>query len=30
MGGIVGKRFAQAIDYAVENTLPLIVFSTSG
>ena len=30
MGGVVGKRFAQAIDYAVENNLPLICFSTSG
>jgi acetyl-CoA carboxylase carboxyl transferase subunit beta len=30
MGGVVGKRFAQAIDYAVENKLPLICFSTSG
>ena len=30
MGAIVGKRFAAAVDYAVENSHPLIVFSTSG
>ncbi len=30
MGAIVGKRFAAAVDYAVENSHPLLVFSTSG
>jgi acetyl-CoA carboxylase carboxyl transferase subunit beta len=30
MGAIVGKRFTAAVDYAVENSHPLIVFSTSG
>ena len=30
MGAIVGKRFTAAVDYAVENKHPLLVFSTSG
>ena len=30
MGAIVGKRFTTAVDYAVENKHPLLVFSTSG
>ena len=30
MGAVVGKRFAAAVDYAVENSHPLLVFSTSG
>ena len=30
MGAVVGKRFAAAVDYAVDHGYPLIVFSTSG
>ena len=30
MGGVVGKRFADAINYAVDKRLPVICFSTSG
>lgn len=30
MGGVVGKRFADAINYAVDKKLPFICFSTSG
>ena len=30
MGAVVGKRFAAAVDYAVDHRHPLIVFSTSG
>ena len=30
MGGVVGKRFADAINYAVDKRLPFICFSTSG
>ncbi len=30
MGAVVGKRFAAAVDYAVDHGHPLIVFSTSG
>lgn len=30
MGGVVGKRFADAINYAVDKKLPVICFSTSG
>ena len=30
MGAVVGKSFTSAVDYAVENSHPLLVFSTSG
>tara|TARA_A100001388_G_scaffold143095_1_gene106145 strand:- start:3982 stop:4842 length:861 start_codon:yes stop_codon:yes gene_type:complete len=30
MGAVVGKRFAKAVEYAIENKMPLISFSTSG
>ena len=30
MGAVVGKRFLKAVDYAIENNIPLISFSTSG
>lgn len=30
MGGIVGTKFVQAVDFAIKENLPLICFSTSG
>ena len=30
MGAVVGKRFLKAVDHAIENSIPLISFSTSG
>ena len=30
MGAVVGKRFVKAVEYSIENNIPLISFSTSG